>query len=258
LWNVSEFEANTHRTKSMELLSLKQTGSVDDYRRNFEQLVYYIRLYDSSLNEMMLTSQFIMGLKDEIRHQVELMLPENVAKAVVLAVMQEHLLQPSRKAPRQFPMRASVHPAKSDNKVSPSPATEVWQARQLKEYRRANGLCYRCGKKYAPGHKCNNATSVAQIAALTTESCDGGGILSDDMLNMLEGIHITKGECESYLSLHVLSGTQGNRAIHLRVLIQNPVLSILVDSGSSHTFLNASMVSLLPLQPKLQSLFKLK
>jgi hypothetical protein len=78
------------------------------------------------------------------------------------------------------------------------------------------------------------------------------------MLNMLEGIHITKGECESYLSLHVLSGTQGNRAIHLRVLIQNPVLSILVDSGSSHTFLNASMVSLLPLQPKLQSLFKLK
>jgi hypothetical protein len=154
LWNVfardvvSEFE-DTHRKKSMELLSLKQTRFVDDYHRNFEQLVYNIRLYDSSLSEMMLTSQFIMGLvynirlydsslsemmltsqfimglKDEIRHQVELMLPESVAKAIVLAVMQEHLLQSSRKAPRQFPMRASVHSAKSDNKVSPSPTSEV-------------------------------------------------------------------------------------------------------------------------------------
>jgi hypothetical protein len=74
--------------------------------------------------------------------------------------------------------------------------------------------------------------------------------LSDDMLNMLEGIQITEGECESYLSLHALSGTQGNRAIHLRALIQNQVLSILVDSRSSHTFLNASMVSLLLLQPQ--------
>jgi hypothetical protein len=47
---VSEFEANTHRTKAMELLHLKQTGSVEEYRKKFEQLVYNIRLYDSSLN----------------------------------------------------------------------------------------------------------------------------------------------------------------------------------------------------------------
>jgi hypothetical protein len=33
---VSEFDANTHRTKSMELLSLRQTGTVEEYCRNFE------------------------------------------------------------------------------------------------------------------------------------------------------------------------------------------------------------------------------
>jgi hypothetical protein len=53
---VSEFEANTHRTKAMELLNLKQIGSVDEYRKRFEQLVYNIRLYDPSLSEMMLIS----------------------------------------------------------------------------------------------------------------------------------------------------------------------------------------------------------
>jgi hypothetical protein len=53
---VSEFEANTHRTKAMELLNLKQIGSVVEYRKRFEQLVYNIRLYDPSLSEMMLIS----------------------------------------------------------------------------------------------------------------------------------------------------------------------------------------------------------
>jgi uncharacterized OB-fold protein len=31
---------------------------------------------------------------------------------------------------------------------------DMWKAKQLKEYRRANGLCYKCGEKYAPGHQC--------------------------------------------------------------------------------------------------------
>jgi hypothetical protein len=32
---VSEFETDTYRTKTMELLNLRQTCSVDDYRRIF-------------------------------------------------------------------------------------------------------------------------------------------------------------------------------------------------------------------------------
>jgi hypothetical protein len=57
---VSEFEANNHRTKAMELLHLKQNESME-YRRMFEQLVYNIWLYDSCLSEMMLISQFLTG-----------------------------------------------------------------------------------------------------------------------------------------------------------------------------------------------------
>jgi hypothetical protein len=63
---IAEFEANTHRTKATELLNLKQTCYVDEYRKQFENLVYNIRLYDPALSEMMLISQFFMSLKDEI------------------------------------------------------------------------------------------------------------------------------------------------------------------------------------------------
>jgi hypothetical protein len=40
----------------MELLSLWYHGSVEEYRRKLEQLVYNIRLYDRSLSNTMLTA----------------------------------------------------------------------------------------------------------------------------------------------------------------------------------------------------------
>jgi hypothetical protein len=51
------------------------------------------------------------------------------------------------------------------------------------------------------------------------------------------------------MSLNTISGTQSNRAIHLRALVGKQVLLIFFDSGSSHTFLNSNMFHLLPLQP---------
>jgi hypothetical protein len=69
---VAEFENDTHRTKTMELLSLRQLGYVEEYRKQFEQLVYHISLFDTSLSATMLTAQFIMGLKEELRLPVEM------------------------------------------------------------------------------------------------------------------------------------------------------------------------------------------
>lgn len=40
------------------------------------------------------------------------------------------------------------------NKEARESHGDMWKAKQLKEYRRANGLCYKCGEKYMPGHKC--------------------------------------------------------------------------------------------------------
>jgi hypothetical protein len=44
---VTEFETDTLRAKTIELLSLRQSGNVEEYRRAFDQLVYHITLYDS-------------------------------------------------------------------------------------------------------------------------------------------------------------------------------------------------------------------
>jgi hypothetical protein len=88
---VEEFEVDTRRALTMRLIGLKQVGSVADYRKEFEQLVYHIRLFVNSLSETMLTAQFLMGLKDNIRMKVKLLLPESVAKAATLTAVQETL-----------------------------------------------------------------------------------------------------------------------------------------------------------------------
>jgi hypothetical protein len=77
-----------------------------------------------------------------------------------------------------------------DGKSSFSP-TDLWKARQIKEYRRANGLCYKCGEKFLPDHKCATGpvgAAAAQLTALRdTGLGDGGGILIDDTRDVLQG-----------------------------------------------------------------------
>jgi hypothetical protein len=94
---VVEFEVDTHRAKTMQLLNLRQTSTVEEYRKQFEQLVYNIRLFDQGLSNTMLTSQFLLGLKSEIRSVVEMQLSESDAKAAILASVQELLLERNRK-----------------------------------------------------------------------------------------------------------------------------------------------------------------
>jgi hypothetical protein len=223
-----EFELNTHHIKTMQLLSLRQTGSVSDYRHQFDQLIYHIHLYDSSISETMMVAQFLMGLWDDLRQSVEMYLPTSVSQAATLASIHEHLNEKSKPHVRKFTA------PKTENKDGPS--TDLWKARQLKEFRRANNLCFKCGDKYFPGHTCAVTTCALNVMETTV---DGGEFLSDEMLNSLEGPQFCMTQGEGFLSLNALSGQPRNKAIQLRALVKNQSLVILVDSGSSHTFLNA-------------------
>jgi ribosomal protein L32 len=143
-----EFEVHTHRVKTMELLNLRQTGSVEDYKNQFDKLVYHIMLYDHSLSETMLVSQFLIGLNEELRHSVEMHLPSTVAQAATLAAVQEHLLD----KPKVYHRRYTA--PRLDSKAA-AVTTDLWKAKQLKEYRRAHNLCFKCeGQVYFCSYLC--------------------------------------------------------------------------------------------------------
>jgi hypothetical protein len=70
---------------------------------------------------------------------------------------------------------------------------------------------------------------------------DGWGFLSDEVLELLEKPQHHLIQNDYYLSLKAFSSKPQHKAIQLRALVKNQALVILVDSGSSHTFLNLTI-----------------
>lgn len=88
---LEEFEVSTHSDKMQELLTLRQTGSVLEYKTHFEKLVYHIKLFDKAISDTFLVTQFVLGLKWELRGGVEVQFPKTVSMAAQLAFKHEAL-----------------------------------------------------------------------------------------------------------------------------------------------------------------------
>lgn len=87
-------------------------------------------------------------------------LPSTVSHAAAVALAQEEVLSmQSHKSHKKLQFKPIVYkPDQSIVSVDTSPVKfekgDLWKAKQLKDYRRANGLCFKCGQKYSPEHKC--------------------------------------------------------------------------------------------------------
>jgi hypothetical protein len=71
-----------------------------------------------------------------------------------------------------------------------------------------------------------------------------------EMRNTLK-LNDLDGETDEYISLNAISGSQ-------RALIGNQVLSVLVDSGSSNTFINSAMIVRIPYTSQPASALRVK
>jgi hypothetical protein len=126
---------------------------------------------------------------------------------------------------------AAIH-----NKDGVGVTGELWKARQLKEYRRINGLCFKCGEKFIPGHKCKVVVQP-QLNVMVAEGQDGGQILQDEVLELLERVE-HRNEEEMTLSQNAMNGTDTSKCIRLRAMVKNHTILQLLDSGSSNTFIS--------------------
>jgi hypothetical protein len=179
-----KFGADDHRKFMKQLLSLKQRGTVEEYQTEFEELSYQVAIQNPNYDEQFYVSQCIRGLKSELRAAVESQVPETVEHAILLAMVQQEILAEAK----PWAHRQQL-PPKPDHAVlcvdAPRQASKIgtgdlWKDRQLRDYRRANNLCFRCGEKYDPTHQCPRKPA-AELHALATEET-----LSDEVLNMIE------------------------------------------------------------------------
>lgn len=96
----------------------------------------------------------------------------------------------------------------------------------------AKGLCFNCDKQYKPCHKCQG--KLFQLCA--ENNCLVEFLESSEEETKTE----VAGE-EIEISMHALSGSFNPRTIRLAKSIEGQQLSILIDSGSTHNFIQRSV-----------------
>jgi len=115
-------------------------------------------------------SQFVIGLKDELRTAMRLQAPSSVTHVVSLACIQEEEFEMHRPRQRVIPLGKSPMTSLASSLSTSASASgtkrnvdDYGRECQLRDYRRANGLCFRCGDKYNKDHQCKKPMQLLTI-----------------------------------------------------------------------------------------------
>ena len=74
-----------YRTALAKLLELWQDSSVEEYANTFQTLQYEILMHNSGFDELYFVSQFIKGLKPDLRALVQTQESDTMHRAIMLA-----------------------------------------------------------------------------------------------------------------------------------------------------------------------------
>lgn len=202
------------------LSKIRQLGSLRDYQKEFERLGNKVKGW----TQKALVGTFMGGLKTEIADGIRMFKPKTLKEAISLARMRDEQLSRQRKIHRPN----FISPTSSPVKKTETPIRRLtWDEMQKK---RAQGLCFNCEEKFTPGHRCKGP----QLLLL-----DGG---DEDEATMEE---------QPEISLHALSGWATHKTMRVAAKIGSYTLIVLIDSGSTHNFINTKVADMLqlPVQP---------
>ncbi|CAN6284989.1 unnamed protein product [Urochloa humidicola] len=260
----NKFGQDLYQNNMRDLLAIKQTSDVLEYSERFEKAKHRVLVHNKDMGEVFFVQKFIDGLRHEISDVIVLHKPRTVDGALSLAIMQEQVLEATN---QRIPGRARDHgkgvakhipssyspQANSVLGTAPTATTEapgkhLRQANdnkfaQLRAQRRAKGLCMKCGEPYSPQHKCPTQVSlqlVEELLEILEQQTSDNDATSNASTSESDEELLT-------LSVNAVEGTMGLKTIRLQGLIQNQEVLILVDSGSSSTFIHQDLVAQLKL-----------
>ncbi|XP_062109866.1 uncharacterized protein LOC133821735 [Humulus lupulus] len=234
---------------------LTQKGRVSDYRAEFEALMPRI----TGVPESMFLNFFIWGLKVEIRRELLMLPPKDLADAMAKAQLFEDRHDDWVSRPRGEVTKApwsnrTTTPHQGMNSVqlpkpgpfasgtsisaptgSPLPIKKL-SPTELKE-RRDKGLCFTCDEKFHFGHKCKNRMLIL---------C---GYDDEEMGTMVDSeSHEEAEETEEEVSLNSLSNSMNPRIFRIMATHGSEAVEVLIDTGSHNNFIQEALVTQLHLE----------
>ncbi|XP_023907750.1 uncharacterized protein LOC112019466 [Quercus suber] len=239
------FGATSYDDPMESLTRLKQASSVIAYGGQFEAISNRVR----SLSEPHKLSCFLSGLKDEVRLPVRMLGPKNLNEAFGLAKMQEEYLWSCRRSSKipHDGSRPSISISTSDSRTKVS--LQRLTAAQMEE-RRKKGLCYHCDEKWQSGHQCKGARIFLLEGVSFSQELPSSGpqlveLEANGFVVLSEGQDVLQDSPE--ITLYALVGSPSPGTTRIEGKIQRHCLVILIDTGSTHNFLDAGLCSSLKL-----------
>ncbi|KAJ0561743.1 putative nucleotidyltransferase, Ribonuclease H [Helianthus annuus] len=214
------------------LCSIKQTGSVNEYRQEFARRSSRV----SQWPDHCLLGVFLNELKDELKSDVRIHKPRSVYKAVSLALEYESKLNHS-KTDRRSTWSSQVKSESKPTITTTVPATTkskppIRISETEKQTRFLKGECFRCGDKYGPGHRCKAGT----LKLLEAEEDP------DDQGNAETNSEENQGDAAE-ISLHAIFGRPHPTTMKVHGKLNSTEVLILVDGGSTHNFISDVLVN---------------
>lgn len=260
---LDRFGRDQHELLVRQLFHIKQTGFVSEYIDRFAGLMDQLAAYESSTDPLHYTTKFVDGLRDDYRAAVLLHRPSNLDTAYVLAQLQEEVAVPRKvefrkpdfsssskltpRSPLPLPPPPSKLPKPTFTIADQKKTTDKWpegtsgkttdeKGQALRAFRRAKGLCQFCAEKWVRGHKCADTVQLHAmqdlLSVLQTE---------DEQASVsIESAAPSEQSC-CILSQVAVSGSSAPRTLCLYGSIQGSIVKILIDSGSSHSFISDSI-----------------
>jgi hypothetical protein len=249
------FGREQHELVIRKLFHIKQTSTVQDYVDRFSELVDLLVTYEHTTDPLYYTMKFIDGLRDDIKSVILVQRPGDLDTACSLALLQEAGDSSRRPDPvhgdssyagrsswksavpqsaRWDPSRG-LAPESSKTPTQPAPTIDSKVA-SLRSYRRASGLCQYCAEKWNKGHKCSPTVQLHAVQEMWE-------LFDHDQSDTDPDFQDSSDQFAVMLSQAAISTPAKAQAFRLQGCLQGVELLMLLDSGSSHCFLNTNSVA---------------
>lgn len=247
---LNRFLVPGHDDIVIEFTQLAQKTDVLSYIEQFEELKSLVKAKHPYLGEEFLILCFLKGLKDELRSPVQLFKPVDLTQAMTQAKQMENTLEIWGKRSK-FPYKPSPFHPKSASSALPSSIPSVssgplvykiprkdslsppfWRlSRAQIQEKREKGLCFTCDEKYSASHICKDKHLNIIIAE------------DDSVDHFSEWDSIPADLDGGEISIHSLNDNRTRHSMKLKGKCKGREISILIDSGSTHSYLNTFTAS---------------
>ncbi|XP_073357893.1 uncharacterized protein [Aegilops tauschii subsp. strangulata] len=232
-------------------------STVADYIEKFELIINHLSSYSDTIHPFYFLTRFVEGLRPDIRAVVLVQRPPDLDTACALALLQEEVADGGRAEPlRQHlprPPEAQIRangplplpppptrpnataPGATDRRGTEAARVDTTKLKTLRDYRRARGLCFKCGEQWGHDHVCPTSVQLHVVEELL----ELFGI--DSVTETTEQLE----ETVMAISRSAISGGVSAKAFQLQAWIQGREALMLVDSGSSTSFVNTDLAKFL-------------